>query len=143
MDSGKTPQVGILRFIVCNRLCRCGDHCGRICTFHQGYKFPLAGRLFLDYGFVSEKLLSDEELQTILSLRPEAATTQNGCRVYTMSQWLQAIYDGIKDTSKNEFDEDFPTYLRRQVKEQKITQKEMDAALSDREERMHFECQNS
>lgn len=103
---------------------------------------PLAVRLFLDYGFVSEKLLSDEELQTILSLRPEAATTQNGCRVYTMSQWLQAIYDGIKDTSKNEFDEDFPTYLRRQVKEQKITQKEMDAALSDREERMHFECQN-
>jgi len=103
---------------------------------------PLAVRLFLDYGFVSEKLLTDEELDTILRLRPEIDQAEDGCRVYTMSKWLQAVYDGVKETSKNEFDEDFATYLRRQLKEQKITQKEMDEAIADREQRMHFECQN-
>ncbi len=82
---------------------------------------PLAVRLFLDYGFVSEKLL--EELDTMLRLRPEMDQAEDGCRVYTMSKWLQAVYDGVKETSKNEFDEDFATYLRRQLKEQKITQK--------------------
>lgn len=103
---------------------------------------PLAVRLFLDYGFVSEKLLTDEELDTMLRLRPEMDQAEDGCRVYTMSKWLQAVYDGVKETSKNEFDEDFATYLRRQLKEQKITQKEMDEAIVDKEQRMHFECQN-
>ena len=103
---------------------------------------PLAVRLFLDYGFVSEKLLTDEELDTMLQLRPEADQAEDGCRVYTMSKWLQAVYDGVKETSKNEFDEDFATYLRRQLKEQKITQKEMDEAIVDKEQRLHFECQN-
>lgn len=103
---------------------------------------PLAVRLFLDYGFVSEKLLTDEELDTMLRLRPEADPEEGGCRAYTMATWLQAVYDGVKETSKNEFDEDFAAYLRRQVKEQKITQKEMDEAISDKEQRMHFECQN-
>ena len=103
---------------------------------------PLAVRLFLDYGFVSEKLLTDEELDTMLQLRPEADQAEDGCRVYTMSKWLQAVYDGVKETSKNEFDEDFATYLRRQLKEQKFTQKEMDEAIVDKEQRLHFECQN-
>ena len=103
---------------------------------------PLAVRLFLDYGFVSEKLLTDEELDTMLRLRPEMDQAEDGCRVYTMSKWLQAVYDGVKETSKNEFDEDFATYLRRQLKEQKITQKELDEAIVDKEQRMHFECQN-
>ena len=92
---------------------------------------PLAVRLFLDYGFVSEKLLTDEELDTMLQLRPEADQAEDGCSAYTMSKWLQAVYDGVKETSKNEFDEDFATYLRRQLKEQKITQKEMDEASVD------------
>lgn len=103
---------------------------------------PLAVRLFLDYGFVSEKLLTDEELDTMLRLRPEADQAEDGCRVYTMSKWLQAVYDGVKETSKNEFDEDFATYLRRQLKEQKITQREMDEAIADKEQQLHFECQN-
>ncbi|MGN1206187.1 MAG: hypothetical protein ACI4SQ_04280 [Eubacterium sp.] len=105
-------------------------------------ELPLAVRLFLDYGFVSEKLLSDEELNTLLRLRPEADTAEDGCRVYTMARWLRAVYDGVKETSKNEFDEDFADYLRRQVKEKKMTQQAMDAALADQEQRLHFECQN-
>ena len=105
-------------------------------------ELPLAVRLFLDYGFVSEKLVSEEELDILLELHPEADTEENGCRAYTMAKWLRAVYDGVKETSKNEFDEDFAAYLRRQVKEQKVTQQEMERMLADQEERMHFECQN-
>lgn len=47
-----------------------------------------------------------------------------------------------KKLRKMKFDEDFATYLRRQLKEQKITQKEMDEAIVDKEQRLHFECQN-
>lgn len=41
----------------------------------------MAVRLFLDYGFVSEKLLTDEELDTMLQLRPEADQAEDGCHV--------------------------------------------------------------
>ncbi len=103
---------------------------------------PLAVRLFLDYGFVSEKLLTEEELSLLVALRPEKYSEENGCHVYTMRKWLKAIYDGVKDTSKNEYDMDFGEHLRQQVKEHRIDKREMADQLADKEKRMHFECQN-
>ncbi len=103
---------------------------------------PLAVRLFLDYGFVSEKLLTEEELSLLVSLRPKKDTEGDGCRVYSMRKWLKAIYDGVKETSKNEYDLDFEAHLRQQLKERRIDKKEMADQLADKEKRMHFECQN-
>ncbi len=110
-------------------------------SFEDG-DLPLAVRLFLDFGFVSEKLLSDEELQKIMSLRPKKYGQEGGCRVYTMRKWLKAIYDGVKDPSKNEYDLDYEQYLRQLVKENKIRKKDLPEEFADKEKRMHFECQN-
>lgn len=103
---------------------------------------PLSVRLFLEFGFVSEQLLSEEELKTIISLRPVRYGEEDGCRVYTMRQWLTAVYDGVKETSKNEYDLDYEAYLRQLAKENKIDKKEIPHELADKEKRMHFECQN-
>ncbi len=103
---------------------------------------PLAVRMFLEYGFVSEKLLTDDELSLLVALKKKKYTGEDGCRVYTMRKWLKAIYDGVKETSKNEYDMDFEQHLRQQFKEHKIDKKEMAEQLADREKRMHFECQN-
>lgn len=103
---------------------------------------PLAVKLFLDFGFVSEKLLKEEELQTIISLRPVKYTGEDGCRVYTMRKWLRAVYDGVKETSKNEFDLDYEQYLREQVKEKRLEKKDLPKELADKEKRLQFECQN-
>lgn len=103
---------------------------------------PLAVKLFLDFGFVSEKLLKEEELQTIISLRPVKYAGEDGCRVYTMRKWLRAVYDGVKETSKNEFDLDYEQYLREQVKEKRLEKKDLPKELADKEKRLQFECQN-
>lgn len=103
---------------------------------------PLAVSLFLDYGFVSEQLLSDEELLQIMSLRPVKYTDEDGCRVYTMRRWLKAVYDGVKDTSKNEYDMDYEAYLRQMVKENKLEKKDIPSELADKKKRLNFECQN-
>ena len=105
-------------------------------------EMPLAVRMFLDYGFVSEKLLTEEELSLLVALKPKKYTDGDGCRVYTMRKWLKAIYDGVKATSKNEYDMDFEEHLRQQVKENRLDKKQMADELADREKRMHFECQN-
>ena len=103
---------------------------------------PLAVKLFLDFGFVSEKLLTEEELQKMMSLRPEKYAQEGGCRVYTMRKWLKAVYDGVKDPSKNEYDLDYEQYLREMVKEKRLEKKDLPRELADKEKRLHFECQN-
>lgn len=103
---------------------------------------PLAVRLFLDYGFVSEKLLTEEELNVLVALKPKKYEKEDGCCVYSMRKWLKAVYDGVKETSKNEYDLDYDGYLRQQLKERRIDKKEMADQLADKEKRMHFECQN-
>ena len=45
---------------------------------------PLAVKLFLRYGYVSEELLTEEELRTLLTL-PDSREEETTCRVYTMS----------------------------------------------------------
>lgn len=105
-------------------------------------ELPLAVRLFLDFGFVSERLLTEDEMKVLVSLRPKAYEGGDGCRVYSMRQWLKAVYDGVKDTSKNEYDLDYEQYLRQLVKENKLDKKDIPGALADKEKRMNFECQN-
>lgn len=103
---------------------------------------PLAVRLFLDFGFVSEKLLTEDELKELVALRPAKDEVGGGCRVYTMRKWLKAVYDGVKETSKNEFDLDYEAYLREMVKEKKLEKKDLERELVDKDKRLQFECHN-
>lgn len=102
---------------------------------------PMAVKLFLRYGYVSEKLLSTEELKTLLAL-PDSREEEMECHVYTMEEWLRNIYEGRKNPSKNEFDMDYEDHLRKQLQEHKLDQREFDAALRDGDERLHFEIDN-
>ncbi|RAZ00896.1 hypothetical protein DK853_54515, partial [Klebsiella oxytoca] len=45
---------------------------------------------------------------------------ENG--VYTFYEWLMAVYRGDKEPSRNEFDMDYPAYLRDQKKSGKINE---------------------
>ncbi len=103
---------------------------------------PLAVKLFLDFGFVSEKLLTEKELEELVSLRPVKYTGDDKCRVYTMRKWLKAVYDGVKLTSKNEFDLDYEGHLRELVKEKRLDKKDIPAEMADKDKRLQFECQN-
>ncbi len=113
-----------------------------LCRSFEDNDLPLAVRLFLDYGFVSEKLLTEDELKSLVSLKPKKYEKEDGCRVYTMRHWLKAVYDGVKETSKNEYDMDYGDHLRQMVKEHRLEKKDVAEELADKEKRMHFECQN-
>lgn len=67
--------------------------------------------MFLDYGVADEKLLSQEEIMELYYLEN---TDESGGQypVYTMSQWLTAVYEGTKMPSKNEFNMDYEEFLR-------------------------------
>ncbi len=104
-------------------------------------KVPLPVRLFLDYGFVSEELLTEEELKQLLAL-PAPGTSDTDCRVYTLCQWLYAIYNGEKIPCKDEFDMNYEDHLRKDLADKRIDQAEMNAKMENGEEKLHFEVDN-
>ncbi len=67
---------------------------------------PLAVQFFLQYGYVSEELLTQRELQTLSAL-PAIGSEDTDCAVYTMPQWLRKIADGTKQPSKDEYEQGF------------------------------------
>lgn len=109
-------------------------------------ELPLVIELFLNFGFVSEHLLEDEDLETLVMLNQKENKKEDkkseGCRVYTMYQWLKEIYRGNKEPSKSEFELDYAEYLREEIKAGRIDKIEAETLLYDSRERVLFECRN-
>lgn len=99
---------------------------------------PLAVRLFLRFGYVSEELLTADQLQELISL-PEIDNESLECKVYTMPMWLREIYEGRKNPSKDEFDTDYEEYLRKEAAIGKIEQRAAQDMFRDPDQRLHFE----
>lgn len=116
--------------------------------FRKAYKkdektIPLPVRLFLDFGFMDETLVSRSQMLeleklTLLPVRKEAA----GCHVFTVREWLTWVYEGKREPSKNEFDQEYSEMLRDLKKGGQITEEEEKALFKNYDERLHYEVQN-
>lgn len=103
---------------------------------------PKAVDLFLCYGFLDEKLLSKEQLKELYYLDKVADSYEGLCKVYNIKEWLTCIYKGEKEPSKNEFDLEFPDYLRENKKKGQITEQEEKELLRDNVLKTKHEIQN-
>lgn len=107
----------------------------------QGGDSPLAIDFFLRYGYLSEDLLGEAQREDLLSFDRKAKNTGD-LQVYDMKEWLIEIYEGRKEPSKSEFDQDFQEYLREQKKTKAITEEEMANLEKDVKAKVHYEIQN-
>ena len=102
---------------------------------------PLIIDFFLRYGFISEKLLSTELLEELLSLDDFDSGT-GSCKVYDMKEWLTEIANGNKEPSKSEFDMDFEENLRDMRKNGRITEEQQKQMTNDRMAKLDYEINN-
>lgn len=112
-------------------------------VFLQAYaakSVPMAVDLFLDYGFVDERLITEEQLMMFCSFKKEKQELP--CEVYTIREWLRLIYEGKKEPSRSEMDMTFEENLRDLKKRGVLTEEEMRAAATDRNERLSYEIHN-
>lgn len=109
--------------------------------YNSEEKTPLVIDLFLKYGYISEKLLTDDLIDNLLAL-DDAASNNSPCVVYNMKEWLTAIYKGEKEPSKNEFDLDYTEFLRDQRKSASITADEEKRLALDQDKKLDYEIQN-
>lgn len=101
---------------------------------------PKAVELFLDFGFLDERLLEQEHLEFLCGIEKEE--NEGPCNVFTMCEWLTEIQEGRREPSKSEFDEDYTEHLRSLKKQGEITEQEQKKFLNDMDKRVEYEVMN-
>ena len=102
---------------------------------------PKAVELFLNYGFTDERLLTKE--QTLELCRLDVSTKNSyHCTIYTIPEWLTAVYTGKRQPSKNEFDMEYVEMLREQKKLGEINAEEEKKLTNDQMKKLEYEMQN-
>ena len=101
---------------------------------------PKAVELFIDYGYISEKLITDSELIQLLDIKKTKLNSP--CRVYSMTQWLRAVYGEEVEPSRNDLGQDYAEALREAKKTGEITADEEKELLANPEKKVEYEIKN-
>lgn len=96
--------------------------------------------LFLNYGFIDEKLLTRDQIVELYYLKDDKKN--RAYYIYTMKEWLIEIYEGRKEPSKNEFDLEYAEMLRSMKKKGSITDEEEKECLENNEKKLIYEIKN-
>jgi hypothetical protein len=108
---------------------------------HHEKKVPRIVDMFLKYGFTDERLLTTDQMLSVYFLKEDEE--QNGCcNTYDMKTWLTMIYEGKKEPSKNEFDQDYTDMLLEMRKQNKLTEKEVQEWQTNNLKKLEYEINN-
>lgn len=117
-------------------------------VFRKAYKkedkeLPLPVVLFLNFGLIDETLITRAQLLALekLAITP-VNTKKEGSHIFTVREWLTWVYEGKREPSKNEFDQEYSEMLRELKKSGQINAEQEAAMLGDPNERLHYEIQN-
>lgn len=101
---------------------------------------PKSTQLFLNFGMLDERLLEEEQLEFLCGIENE--DWKGKSNVFTMLEWLDEIYEGRRDPSKSEFDEDYIENLRSLKKQGEITEEQQKRLTNDMDRRVEYEVKN-
>lgn len=102
---------------------------------------PLGVRMFLLFGYIDEELAGPEYAAKLASLASSFVPGREA-HVLTVYEWLTMIYEGKVMPSKNEFDLDYPAYLKEQKRNGEISEMQEHEMLDSRIDRLKFEIKN-
>ncbi len=96
--------------------------------------------MFLQYGYADERLLTKEQILSLYFLKEDKK--DEDVQIYNIKEWLTLIYEGKKEPSKNEFDQDYNQMLLSLKKRGKLTDAQIKEWSKDRKKKLDYEIQN-
>ncbi len=102
---------------------------------------PKIVKMFFNFGYVDENLAGMENAAYLYSI-VDSLPSDPSRGVYTVYEWLKAVYEGRKVPSRNEFDNDYPAYVRELKINGKIAAADEAKMLTDKKEQVLFELNN-
>lgn len=107
----------------------------------SGPDLPIPVRMFLYFGYVDEGLAGDDN--SVILYRLACYMNAPGqYSVYTFYDWLMAIYNGEKNPSRSELDEDYDDFVHLQKRKNNLSAAEVTAMENNRLEKVRYELQN-
>ena len=104
-------------------------------------KYSKVVEMFLNFGYVDERLLTKEQLTELFKFNVTSTSTHY-CYCHTMFEWLKLIYEGKKEPSKNDLDMDYAAYVRHLRSEGKLTTAEEAKYNQDINRKLSYEIHN-
>uniref|UniRef100_UPI004056C71C hypothetical protein n=1 Tax=Acetatifactor sp. TaxID=1872090 RepID=UPI004056C71C len=102
---------------------------------------PAPVKMFLYFGYVDEELAGrNNSLRLYKLLDTMGDYSDHG--VYTFYDWLIAIYQGKKEPSRNEFDQDYADYIHKQKISNNITDLEFKQLENNAMAKVNYELSN-
>lgn len=105
------------------------------------YTVPTLLKMFFNFGYVDEDLAGHENANYLYQIA-DTFEGDSTFGVYTIREWLIAVYEKRKEPSRNEFDTDFLSFLHEQKVAGKITAEEEASYSNDGLRRLRFEIEN-
>lgn len=96
--------------------------------------------MYLKYGYADERLLTNEQLLSLYFLKDEEKP--DDINIYNIKEWLTLIYEGNKEPSKNEFDQEYYETLLSLKKKGKLTDKDIKDLNNNKDYKLEYEIQN-
>lgn len=107
----------------------------------EAASIPAPVLMFLYFGYVDEELAGTKNASTLFRMAPNIKDTGE-FGLYTLYHWLRAIFDGRKEPSRNEFDQDYTDFIHKQKISGNITEKELMELERNNMSKVNFELQN-
>ena len=104
-------------------------------------ELPMAVKLFFTFGYVDEELAGEKNAVYLYHLM-DCLPTDPEQGVYSVYEWLKAVYEEKKEPCRNEFDTDYVAYLYEQKRMGNITAEEQKELMTDRVAKVRFELEN-
>lgn len=102
---------------------------------------PAPVKMFLYFGYADEELAGISNALYLRNLA-EGMTDHSDKGVYTFYDWLLAIYQGKKEPSRNEFDQDYSDYIHKMKVSRDITEAQEQTLLNDGMSKIEYELHN-
>ena len=103
---------------------------------------PTVIKMFLNFGYVDPALAGYENAGFLYSIADTfKGNPESG--IYTISEWLTAIYNEERAPSLSEFDMDFTAYLRDLKNSKQIDAAEEKRLLASRDDKLRYEMENA
>lgn len=99
---------------------------------------PVLVRMFLYYGYLDENIAGMQHAKTLCELACSYVHPQE-THVYPLFYWLKEIYEGRKQPSRNEFDEEYSDALHRMKIRGEITATQEKELLTNTLEKVKYE----
>lgn len=96
-------------------------------------------KMFLNFGFVDEELLSPANCAAVYRASHEIDELFSGSQIYTIYSWLKMIYNEEKTPSRNSLDQNYEDYVKEMARQGKL---DAQKAMADRKAKLEFEIKN-